>query len=144
MAELFFDVPVDHTKPYDGTLRLFARSVSRLHTPIDSERGNDSQLPWMVYLQGGPGMGCRAPQDYGWIGTVLDKGYQVCFGLRFVYKTSLSFILSRQVMLTTRCECLDPVPRPAWYRSQLDHHCGDSCPTGKCRQAGCVFEKFPR
>lgn len=145
MAELFFDVPVDYTKPNDGTLRLFARSVSRLHTPIDSERGNDSQLPWMVYLQGGPGMGCRAPQEYGWIGTVLDKGYQVCFRLACVLSIKLLFfILSHRVMLTTPCERLDLVPRPAWYRSQLDHHCGDSCPTGKCRQAGCVFEKFPR
>lgn len=77
MGELFFDVPVDHSKPNNGTLRLFARSVSRLSTPVEPEK-DDKQLPWMVYLQGGPGMGCRAPQDYGWVGTVLDKGYQVC------------------------------------------------------------------
>ena len=79
MAELFFDVPVNHNQPSDGTLRLFARSVCRLNNPVHPENGGDKQLPWMVYLQGGPGMGCRAPQDYGWVGTVLDKGYQVCY-----------------------------------------------------------------
>lgn len=79
MAELLFDVPVNHSKPNDGTLRLFARSVCRLNTPVDPESGNEKHLPWMVYLQGGPGMGCRAPQEYPWVGTVLDKGYQVCY-----------------------------------------------------------------
>ena len=76
MGELFFDVPLNHSRPDDGTLRLFARSVSRLNTPVEPEKEN-KQLPWMVYLQGGPGMGCSAPQNYGWVGTVLDKGYQV-------------------------------------------------------------------
>jgi hypothetical protein len=89
VAELFFDVPVNHSKPDDGTLRLFARSVSRLNTTIDPEPSSDNQqLPWMVYLQGGPGMGCRAPQDYGWIGTVLDKGYQVCYFAAFCHQTT--------------------------------------------------------
>lgn len=77
MAELFFDVPVNYNKPNDGSLRLFARSVRRLVTPVEPGKGDEQQLPWLVYLQGGPGMGCRPPQDYGWVGTVLDKGYQV-------------------------------------------------------------------
>ncbi|OJJ30604.1 hypothetical protein ASPWEDRAFT_55145 [Aspergillus wentii DTO 134E9] len=78
VGELFFDVPVDYSKPNDGTLRLFARSVYRLASQAEPVK-NDKQLPWLVYLQGGPGMGCRAPQDYGWVGSVLDKGYQVLF-----------------------------------------------------------------
>lgn len=77
MADLFFDVPLDYSKPNEGTLRLFARSAHRLTRPAEPEKSGEKQLPWMVYLQGGPGMGCRAPQDYGWVGTVLDKGYQV-------------------------------------------------------------------
>ncbi|KAL2011996.1 hypothetical protein VTN00DRAFT_4714 [Thermoascus crustaceus] len=76
VAELFFDVPVDYRKPADGNIRLFARSVRRLATPVEPEK-EEKQLPWLVYLQGGPGMGCRPPQDYGWVGTVLDKGYQL-------------------------------------------------------------------
>lgn len=45
-------------------------------TGVEPEK-EEKQLPWLVYLQGGPGMECRPPQDYGWVGTVLDKGYQV-------------------------------------------------------------------
>ncbi|PKY03265.1 prolyl aminopeptidase [Aspergillus campestris IBT 28561] len=78
VAELLFDVPVNYSKPNEGTLRLFARSVRRLVTPVESTK-EEKQLPWLVYLQGGPGMGCRPPQEYGWVGTVLEKGYQVLF-----------------------------------------------------------------
>ncbi|KAJ9221055.1 hypothetical protein DTO271D3_1262 [Paecilomyces variotii] len=78
VAEMFFDVPVDYSKPSEGTIRLFARSVKRLTTPPEPEK-DEKQLPWFVYLQGGPGFGCRPPQEYGWIGTVLDKGYQLLF-----------------------------------------------------------------
>ncbi|KAL4887182.1 Alpha/Beta hydrolase protein [Aspergillus karnatakaensis] len=80
VAELFFEVPLNYSQPGDGTLRLFARSVRRLVRPVDP--GKDEKYPptpWLVYLQGGPGMGCRPPQEYGWVGTALDKGYQVLF-----------------------------------------------------------------
>ncbi|KAL1847922.1 hypothetical protein Plec18170_008335 [Paecilomyces lecythidis] len=77
IAEMFFDVPVDYSKPLEGSIRLFARSVKRLVTSPEPEK--EKKLPWFVYLQGGPGMGCRPPQEYGWIGTVLDKGYQLLF-----------------------------------------------------------------
>ncbi|KAL4869055.1 hypothetical protein BDV12DRAFT_196675 [Aspergillus spectabilis] len=80
VAELFFEVPLNYSQPGDRTLRLFARSVRRLIKPVDS--GKDEKqppTPWLVYLQGGPGMGCRPPQEYGWVGTALDKGYQVLF-----------------------------------------------------------------
>lgn len=76
MAELFFDVPLNHSQPNDGTLRLFARSVRRHNKPVQPTK-DEHRLPWLVYLQGGPGMGCRPPQEYGWIGTALEKGYQV-------------------------------------------------------------------
>ncbi|KAL4932621.1 proline iminopeptidase [Aspergillus undulatus] len=80
VAELFFEVPLNYTKPGDGTLRLFARSVRRAAKPVDPGKDDkQSPLPWLVYLQGGPGMGCRPPQEYGWVGTALDKGYQVLF-----------------------------------------------------------------
>jgi pimeloyl-ACP methyl ester carboxylesterase len=36
-----------------------------------------AQLPWLVYLQGGPGFECRSPQNVSWVPTILDKGYQV-------------------------------------------------------------------
>ncbi|KAE8367818.1 Alpha/Beta hydrolase protein [Aspergillus caelatus] len=78
VAELLFDVPVNYNRPDDGTLRLFARSVRRLTTSFETPK-EDKQLPWLVYLQGGPGYGCRPPLENGWIGTALDKGYQVLF-----------------------------------------------------------------
>lgn len=77
MAELFFDVPLDYSKPSDGTLRLFARSVSRLNKPVEQPTKEESKLPWLVYLQGGPGFGCGAPQNYGIVEPALSKGYQV-------------------------------------------------------------------
>ncbi|KAF3388994.1 Proline iminopeptidase [Penicillium rolfsii] len=78
VAELFFDVPLDYSKPSDGTLRLFARSVSRLNKPVEATK-EESKLPWLVYLQGGPGFGCGAPQNYGFVEPALSKGYQVLF-----------------------------------------------------------------
>lgn len=84
VAELFFDVPVDYSNPGDGRLRLFARSVSRLNNPVDPST-EEPKLPWLVYLQGGPGLGCSAPQSYGWVEPALTKGYQVGdYGTPFV------------------------------------------------------------
>lgn len=76
VAELLFEVPVNYQIPNEGSLKLFARSVRRPSNPPDATK-EDKQLPWLVYLQGGPGMGCRPPQELSWIGQVLDKGYQV-------------------------------------------------------------------
>jgi proline iminopeptidase len=78
VAELFFEVPINYSQPGDGVLQLFARSICRAVKPVDPGKDEKHpQLPWLVYLQGGPGMGCRPPQEYGWVGTALDKGYQV-------------------------------------------------------------------
>ncbi|KAJ5856380.1 uncharacterized protein N7529_010324 [Penicillium soppii] len=84
VSELLFDVPVDYSKPAGDTLRLFARSVSRLNTPIEpakeeTKEATEGKLPWLVYLQGGPGFGCAAPQSYPWVDYMLTKGYQVLF-----------------------------------------------------------------
>lgn len=76
VAELFFDVPVDYSKPNGTTLRLFARSVARFNKPVEPTK-DEGKLPWLVYLQGGPGFGCGAPQNYGWVEPALSKGYQV-------------------------------------------------------------------
>lgn len=76
VGELFFDVPVDYSEPNGETLRIFARSVARLNKPVEPTK-DEPKLPWLVYLQGGPGFGCNAPQNYGWIDPALTKGYQV-------------------------------------------------------------------
>jgi pimeloyl-ACP methyl ester carboxylesterase len=80
---LFFEVPKDYSNPSLGTLRLFARSVSRHEKPAapvsNEDSAKTSQKPWFVYLQGGPGFGCRPPQDFPATQPVLDKGYQLLY-----------------------------------------------------------------
>lgn len=135
VGELFFDVPVDYSKPGNGSLRLFARSVHRLETPVEPVKNDNTskQLPWLVYLQGGPGFGCRAPQDYGWVGTVLDKGYQV----GDIYQ---EWVL---VLLYEFLHCnlvIGLVPGPAGHWPQLDCYCGHVGSTGKRNQASRIHE----
>ena len=82
VSELFFDVPLDHSLPDSSrTLRIFGRSVERVEKPAappaEGEAGKPKQLPYFVYLQGGPGFGCAPPQDYGFTGLVLDRGFKV-------------------------------------------------------------------
>jgi pimeloyl-ACP methyl ester carboxylesterase len=36
-------------------------------------------LPWLVYLQGGPGFGCAAPQHIPLTDVVLARGYQILY-----------------------------------------------------------------
>jgi hypothetical protein len=73
-------VPRDYSNPSAGTLQLFARSARKVEKPADYSSTEDpkkAQLPWLVYLQGGPGFECRSPHLTGWAPTILDKGYQV-------------------------------------------------------------------
>ncbi|TKA22389.1 hypothetical protein B0A50_08271 [Salinomyces thailandicus] len=80
VTEHLFDCVKDYRKPEDGTIRIFARSVKKHETPIVAEKPKDNeQPPWMLYLQGGPGMYCRSPQHYPWTQTILEKGYQMLF-----------------------------------------------------------------
>jgi hypothetical protein len=83
ITEHFFDVPKDYSKPDAGTIRVFARSVRKHETPIVPATGSDKnekdQLPWMCYLNGGPGLECRSPQAYAFTHRILDAGYQLLF-----------------------------------------------------------------
>lgn len=81
VSELFFDVLLDHSLTTSNkTIRIFGRAVERVEKPAAPPAADQKpkQLPWFVYLQGGPGFGCGAPQDYGFTGLVLDRGYKVC------------------------------------------------------------------
>lgn len=46
MSELFFDVPKDYSKPADGNLRLFARSVERVEKPTEGAKEEKKHVPW--------------------------------------------------------------------------------------------------
>ncbi|KAF2827352.1 alpha/beta-hydrolase [Ophiobolus disseminans] len=82
ITEHFFQVPRDYNNPASGTIQLFARSALKAEKPADYTSTSHQdvqkiQLPWLVYLQGGPGFECRSPQNVSWVPTILDKGYQV-------------------------------------------------------------------
>jgi pimeloyl-ACP methyl ester carboxylesterase len=75
-------VPRDYTNPSLGSIQLFARSARKAEKPADyspsaPEDAKKTQLPWLVYLQGGPGFECASPQNISWTNFILDKGYQV-------------------------------------------------------------------
>ncbi|TKX24584.1 alpha/beta hydrolase fold-containing protein 13 [Elsinoe australis] len=78
ITEHHFLVPKDHHNPSSGTLRLFARSARRAASfanPLPDD--NTKPLPWMLWLNGGPGQSCPPPQHYPFTDPLLDRGYQV-------------------------------------------------------------------
>jgi pimeloyl-ACP methyl ester carboxylesterase len=81
VTEHFFDVPKDYSKPDAGTIRIFARSARKHESPADHSEHDEkkSQLPWMVFLNGGPGGPCKHPSAYPFTWTILDKGYQLLY-----------------------------------------------------------------
>jgi len=63
----FFTVPLDHAGPNEETIRVFGREV------VATARENDA-LPWLVFLQGGPGFGSPRPEDNsGWLKRALQE-----------------------------------------------------------------------
>ena len=80
ICEHFFEVPRDYSSPKAGTLRLFARSAHKHTVPVEAPKDSDTnQTPYLLYLQGGPGSECRAPQSYPFTRSFLDKGYALFF-----------------------------------------------------------------
>ncbi|GAA2665124.1 alpha/beta fold hydrolase [Streptomyces vastus] len=65
-----FTVPLDHDDPDGETIELYAREV------VATDKA-ERDLPWMVYLQGGPGFGAnRFIGKQAWLGRAL-KEYRV-------------------------------------------------------------------
>ncbi|MFD3563661.1 alpha/beta fold hydrolase [Streptomyces sp. NPDC058686] len=61
-----FSVPLDHDHPEGERIELFAREA----VAIGKEHAN---LPWLLYLQGGPGFGAnRFSGKQAWLGTALQ------------------------------------------------------------------------
>ncbi|MCX5088178.1 alpha/beta fold hydrolase [Streptomyces sp. NPDC059837] len=62
-----FTVPLDHDDPAGESIELFAREV------VASEKARQD-LPWLVYLQGGPGFGAnRFVGKQAWLGRALKE-----------------------------------------------------------------------
>ncbi|MET9514814.1 alpha/beta fold hydrolase [Streptomyces sp. NPDC002994] len=61
-----FTVPLDHARPSGERIELFAREV------VSSSR-TTADLPWLVYLEGGPGFGARRfVGRQAWLGRALQ------------------------------------------------------------------------
>ena len=61
-----FTVPLDHTRSDGETITVFAREVV-------APAKEDQDLPWLVFLQGGPGSAAPRPQDRsGWLKRALQ------------------------------------------------------------------------
>ncbi|WP_298252596.1 alpha/beta fold hydrolase [uncultured Arthrobacter sp.] len=59
-----FHVPLDHADPSSGTIEVFAREYSSLDHSTEAV----AHLPWLLFLQGGPGgRGARTTQLTGWM-----------------------------------------------------------------------------
>ncbi|HXH61752.1 MAG TPA: alpha/beta fold hydrolase [Fimbriimonadaceae bacterium] len=70
LTDHVFDVPLDHADSKKGTIQVFAREV------VDVQQ-RDKDLPWLVFLQGGPGgMSPRPMGKENWI-KVATKRYRL-------------------------------------------------------------------
>ncbi|GEC02636.1 alpha/beta hydrolase [Streptomyces spinoverrucosus] len=70
LTDRHFTVPLDHDDPHGETIELYAREV------VASDKAGQD-LPWLLYLQGGPGFGAnRFVGKQAWLGRAL-KDYRV-------------------------------------------------------------------
>jgi pimeloyl-ACP methyl ester carboxylesterase len=70
LTDRFFAVPLDHSRPDGEQIEIFAREVVAA-----GQAGAD--LPWLLFLQGGPGFGAQRPEGReGWLDRAL-KDYRV-------------------------------------------------------------------
>jgi pimeloyl-ACP methyl ester carboxylesterase len=66
LTDHVLDVPLDHTDPNGRTIQVFAREVAS----VDHA---DQDLPWLVFLQGGPGSPSPRPiRADGWLGRAVQ------------------------------------------------------------------------
>ncbi|MFF4056225.1 alpha/beta fold hydrolase [Streptomyces sp. NPDC001668] len=67
LADRRFTVPLDHDDPAGETIELYAREA------VASDKAGQN-LPWLVYLQGGPGFGANRFVGKGaWFGRALKE-----------------------------------------------------------------------
>ncbi|KAJ1814412.1 hypothetical protein LPJ56_003041 [Coemansia sp. RSA 2599] len=73
--ERFFDCPLDYASPENGKrVRIFVRHI----VPLDKD-AKVHELPFLLYLQGGPGYECSLPGSVksGWHAKAIAEGYQI-------------------------------------------------------------------
>lgn len=72
LTEHVFDVPLDHDRVEAGEIQVFGREVGAPGSGPPGKEADD--LPWLVFLQGGPGFGSPRPLDAsGWLGRAMQE-----------------------------------------------------------------------
>ncbi|NUK38053.1 alpha/beta fold hydrolase [Streptomyces lunaelactis] len=67
LTDRHFTVPLDHTDPAGEQLEIYGREV------VSSARAG-AELPWLVYLEGGPGFGARRfVGKQAWLGRAVQE-----------------------------------------------------------------------
>lgn len=69
LTDHHFTVPLDHTRPDGETIELYGREIVASGKAADRDG-----LPWLLYLEGGPGFGARrfiGPQ--AWLGRAVQE-----------------------------------------------------------------------
>ncbi|RNF82110.1 alpha/beta fold hydrolase [Streptomyces botrytidirepellens] len=70
LTDHHFDVPLDHKAPEGMRIRLYGREV----VAADVSEAERERMPWLLYLQGGPGFGADRPVGRsGWLDRALDE-----------------------------------------------------------------------
>ena len=59
LTDRFFGVPLDHQRPDGEQIEVFAREV------VAADKAG-ADLPWLLFLQGGPGFGAPRPEGRQW------------------------------------------------------------------------------
>jgi pimeloyl-ACP methyl ester carboxylesterase len=66
LTDRFFGVPLDHQRPDGEQIEVFAREV------VAADKA-DADLPWLLFLQGGPGFGAPRPEGReSWLDRALN------------------------------------------------------------------------
>ena len=67
LTDHFFNIPLDHAVPDGERLQVYAREV------VAPDKAAE-QLPWLVFLQGGPGFAApRPPASASWLPRALRE-----------------------------------------------------------------------
>ncbi|CCH77572.1 Proline iminopeptidase [Nostocoides japonicum T1-X7] len=68
LADHWVTAPLDHANPTGETIEVYAREV------VGAEHARPHELPWLVFLQGGPGGASPRPvRREGWIDAAVER-----------------------------------------------------------------------
>jgi pimeloyl-ACP methyl ester carboxylesterase len=120
-----FTVPLDHARPEDEQIEVFAREV------VAAGR-EEANLPWLVFLQGGPGFSSPRPlTNEGWLKRALQDYRVLLLDQRgtgrstpLTFQTLARFTTAQAMADYLKCFRADSIVQDAeWIRRELlDKH----------------------